>query len=85
VTAVRCDFLPAGVEIPMARLCRTLGVARSTAYHQPKVERLHRPVDEALARAEVARSIPHDNHERPHQSLNDRTPQQAFLNPNPAA
>jgi hypothetical protein len=40
---------------------------------------------EVMARAEVARSIPHDNHERPHQSLNDRTPHQAFLNPNPAA
>ena len=38
------------MEIPMTRLCRILGVPRSTAYHQPKVERLHRPVDEALAR-----------------------------------
>ncbi len=38
------------MEIPMTRLCRVLGVPRSTVYHQPKVEKLHRPVDEALAR-----------------------------------
>lgn len=38
------------MEIPMTRLCRILDVPRSTAYHQPKVERLYRPVDEALAR-----------------------------------
>lgn len=37
------------MEIPMTRLCRILGVPRSMVYHQPKVERLHRPVDEALA------------------------------------
>ena len=48
MNAVRCDLLQAGVEIPMTRLCKVLGVARSTAYHQSKVERLHRPVDEAL-------------------------------------
>jgi putative transposase len=50
VNAVRCDVLEAGMEIPITRLCRILGVPRSTAYHQPKVERMHRPVDEALAR-----------------------------------
>lgn len=49
MNAVRCDVLEAGMEIPMTRLCRILGVPRSTAYHLPKVERLHRPVDEALA------------------------------------
>lgn len=38
------------MEIPMTRLCRILEVPRSTAYHQPKTERLHRPVDEGLAR-----------------------------------
>lgn len=38
------------MEIPTTRLCRALGVPRSTAYHQPKVEKLHRTVDEALAR-----------------------------------
>jgi transposase InsO family protein len=37
------------------------------------------------ARAEVARYIDHYNHERPHQSLDYRTPHQAFLNPKPAA
>jgi hypothetical protein len=50
VNAVRCDVLEAGMEIPMTRLCRILDVPRSTAYHRPKLERLHRPVDEALAR-----------------------------------
>ena len=49
MNAVRCDLLQAGIEIPLVRLCRTLEVPRSTAYHQPKLERLHRPVDEALA------------------------------------
>lgn len=50
MNAVRCDVLESGLEIPLARLCRILGVPRSTAYHQPRIERLHRPVDEALAR-----------------------------------
>jgi putative transposase len=50
VNAVRCDLLQAGQEIPMTKLCTWLQVARSTAYHQPKVERLHRPVDEVLSR-----------------------------------
>lgn len=49
MNAVQCDVLEAGMEIPMTRLCRILGVPRSTAYHQPKTERLHRPVDEGLA------------------------------------
>lgn len=31
------------------------------------------------------RYIDHYNHERPHQSLDYRTPHQAFLNPKPAA
>lgn len=50
MNAVRCDALESGLVIPLARLCRILGVPRSTAYHQPKTERLHRPVDEALAK-----------------------------------
>lgn len=50
MNAVRCDLLQRGLDVPLSRLCRTLEVARSTAYHQPKLERLHRPVDEGLAR-----------------------------------
>jgi putative transposase len=46
---------------------------------------LHRFANIQEARAEVARYIDHYNHERPHQSLDYRTPHQAFLNPQPAA
>jgi putative transposase len=50
VNAVRCDLLQTGLEIPMTKLCVWLEVPRSTAYHRPKLERLHRPVDEVVAR-----------------------------------
>lgn len=49
MNAVRLECLEEGLEIPMTSLCRILGVPRSTAYHQPRVTRLHRPVDEAMA------------------------------------
>jgi len=49
VNAVCLECLEEGLEIPMTRLCRILGVPRSTAYHQPRIAKLHRPVDEAMA------------------------------------
>lgn len=41
-------LLASGRTVPVSRLCRWLGLPRSTAYYQPR-ERKPRPVDEVLA------------------------------------
>lgn len=72
-----------------------LGIThRRTAYHHPEgnsyIERFHRSLKEEEvwvheyrsmeeARASIANWIEEYNHERPHQSLQNRTPREAFL------
>jgi putative transposase len=72
-----------------------LGIThRRTAYHHPEgnsyIERFHRSLKEeeiwvqeyqsfAEAQASIARWMEEYNHRRPHQSLKNRTPHQAFL------
>ncbi|MCZ7645885.1 MAG: IS3 family transposase [Planctomycetota bacterium] len=48
MNAVRGALLNEGRDVPVVKLCRWLGVPRSTAYYQPR-QRKARPLDEALA------------------------------------
>lgn len=45
---VRNTLLASGKQVPVTRLCEWLGLARSSAYYQPR-QRRERPVDEAMA------------------------------------
>ena len=45
---VQASLLASGKEVPVAKLCRWLGLPRSTAYYQPR-QRRERPIDEAMA------------------------------------
>ena len=72
-----------------------LGIThRRTAYHHPEgnsyIERFHRSLKEEEvwpseyqsleeARASIERYLREYNHDRPHQSLGDRTPREAFV------
>ncbi|MFQ5683630.1 MAG: IS3 family transposase [Candidatus Binatia bacterium] len=72
-----------------------LGIThRRTAYHHPEgnsyIERFHRSLKEEEvwvseyqsleeARASIERYVQEYNHDRPHQSLGDRTPREAFV------
>lgn len=56
---VQSTLLASGKEVPVAKLCAWLGLARSSAYYQPR-ERRPRPLDEAM----VAR-IRRIHHEEP--------------------
>jgi putative transposase len=47
VTAVRNDLLSEGKDLSLVRLCRVVGVPRSTTYYQAH-ERVPRPLDEPL-------------------------------------
>jgi putative transposase len=47
VNKVRSTLLASGQDIPLARLCEWLGLARSSAYYQPR-ETKPRPLDEAM-------------------------------------
>jgi putative transposase len=78
-----------GTQFTSARFLRTLsrlGIThRRTAYHHPKgsstssssIAACRRNIEEA--RAPIGRWIADYNHNRPHQSLQNRTPHEAFL------
>ena len=46
---VRNQLLASGHQVSVSKLCRWLGLSRSTAYYQPKTRSNHRPVDEEMA------------------------------------
>lgn len=46
--AVRNALLTEGREVPVTKLCTWLGLARSSAYYQPRTDIHNRPVDEVL-------------------------------------
>jgi putative transposase len=48
VIAVRNDLLAEGKDVSLVRLCRWVGVPRSTVYYQPR-QRQARPIDGILA------------------------------------
>ena len=45
---VQTSLLASGQQVPVTKLCRWLGLPRSTAYYQPR-QRRARPIDEAMA------------------------------------
>ena len=46
--AVHNECLETGVKVSFSKICRWLGVARSTAYYPPKTDRRDRPVDQEV-------------------------------------